>query len=365
VFVEEVARRLASAGRPVTVFCAAYPGAPAEEMRDGIRFVRRGSWRTAYLWAALYHLSGRFGRHQVVVDVQNAVPFFSPLYCGRPVVLLVHHLHLEQWRMIFGPRAARAGWWVESRFAPWVYRRATYVTVSEGSKHHLVELGVNPPRITVVRNGTPTRAGDAAAKADRPTLTYLGRLVPHKRVELLLDAAATLRHEFPDLHVRIVGKGPWERRLRQTASELGLTERVSFEGFLDAPEKDRVLAQSWAVVLPSVREGWGLAVMEAAAVGTSAVGFRVGGLSESVVDGETGLLADRYANFVESLRILLRSEELRDRLGHAARERAHRFGWDQTASDLSAVLDRVVRGRIAEPAPVAAGTEMDPALATR
>jgi glycosyltransferase involved in cell wall biosynthesis len=365
VFVEEVARRLAAAGRPVTVFCAAYPGAPAEEMRHGIRFVRKGSWRTVYLWAALYHLSGRFGRHQVIVDVQNAVPFFSPLYCGRPVVVLVHHLHLEQWRMIFGPRAARAGWWVESRLAPWVYRRATYVTVSEGSKHDLVELGVDPPRITVVRNGTPTTAGDAAAKTDRLTLTYLGRLVPHKRVELLLDAAATLRHEFPGLRVRIVGKGPWERRLRQTASDLGLTERVSFEGFLDAPEKDRALAQSWAVVLPSVREGWGLAVMEAATVGTPAVGFRVGGLSESVVDGETGLLADRYANFVDSLRILLRSEDLRARLGDAARERALRFGWDQTASDLSAVLDGAVRGRVAEPAPVQAGTEMEPALGIR
>src|SRR5207247_2168690 len=104
---------------------------------------------------------------------------------------------------------------------------------------------------------------------------------------------------------------------------------------------------------------------EAATVGTPAVGFRVGGLSESVVDGETGLLADRYANFVDSLRILLRSEDLRARLGDAARERALRFGWDQTASDLSAVLDGAVRGRVAEPAPVQPGTEMEPALGIR
>src|SRR5439155_12662225 len=114
-------RRLAAAGRPVTVFCARHSLAPREETRDGVRYVRRGSWWSVYLWAAVYHVFGRFGPHDTVLDVQNAIPFFSPLYCGRRVVVLVHHVHREQWGMFFGPRMARLGWWIESRLAPALY----------------------------------------------------------------------------------------------------------------------------------------------------------------------------------------------------------------------------------------------------
>ncbi len=343
VFVSEVAAQIRRSGTPVTVFCAAYPGAPREEMRDGVRFLRRGSWRTVYLWAAVYHVMGRFGPHEVVVDVQNAIPFFAPLYSGRPVVALVHHVHREQWGMLFGRRLARFGWWVESRLAPFVYRRATYVTVSEASRSALAELGVAPGRVTVVYNGSPDVREAARSVADgedpSPTIAYLGRLVPHKRVDLLISAAADLREEFPDLRVRIVGKGAWEDRLRAASAEACTEDLVSFEGFVDEQTKRRILAGAWAMALPSVMEGWGLAVVEAAVEGTPSVAFRVGGLTESIHDGRTGMLADDYDGFVLALRELLRSKPLRSTLGAAARERACEFGWIGTASAFMAALE--------------------------
>jgi glycosyltransferase involved in cell wall biosynthesis len=339
VFVEEVAGRLAAQGRRVTVFCAEHDDAPRDELRDGVRFVRRGSWRTVYLWAGIYHVLGRFGPHDVVVDVQNAVPFFSPLYCGRKVLVLVHHVHREQWRMIFGPRVARAGWWLESRLSPKLYRRAGYVTVSDATRSDLIAQGIVPERISVVRNGAHDLQPTGMGKAERPTIVYLGRLVPHKRVELLLDAAAALRPEFPDLHVRLVGRGPWEGRLRTAALELGIQDAVTFDGYVDGATRDRILARSWVACLPSVREGWGLAVMEAAAAGTPAVAFRAGGLRECIADGETGLLAVRFTEFVESLRWLLRSGELREELGRAARVRSLGFTWEATTEGFAAALD--------------------------
>ena len=340
VYVEEVARRFAAQGRPVTVFCAEHDGAPREEVREGVRFVRRGSWRTVYLWAGVYHVLGRFGPHESVVDVQNAVPFFSPLYCGRRVTVLVHHVHREQWHMIFGPRAARAGWWIESRLSPRFYRRAAYVAVSESTREDLIALGIQPERIWVVRNGTPNADTDVeVAKAARPTVVYLGRLVPHKRVELLLDAAAGLAPDVPGLHVRLIGQGPSEQQLRETVRELGIQDLVTFDGYVDGATKDRLLGEAWAVALPSVREGWGLAVAEGAAMATPAVGFRVPGVRESIVDGQTGFLADRFGEFRESLRLLLTSTELRDRLGAAARDRAGLFTYDATAEAFANVID--------------------------
>jgi glycosyltransferase involved in cell wall biosynthesis len=345
VFVEEIARRIAAAGRPVTIFCAEHPDAPRRETRDGVRFVRRGSWRTVYAWAAVYHLFDRFGPHEVVVDVQNAIPFFAPLYCGRPVVVLVHHVHREQWDMLFGRRIARWGWWVESRLAPAVYRRATYVTVSEATRSDLGRLGIEPSRVRIVHNGSPARPTSTGwMESPQPTVAYLGRLVPHKRIEFLIEAVAELREGFPGLRARIVGQGAWEPRLRAAAEAAGALDEVLFEGFVDGAAKRRILGESWVLALPSVQEGWGLAVVEAAMEGTPSVAFRVGGLQESVVDGVTGLLADDRPGFVEALRTMLASQELRSRMGAAARGRAAGFSWDRSARAFEQVLDRVCAG---------------------
>jgi glycosyltransferase involved in cell wall biosynthesis len=342
VYVEQVAERLAAKGRPVTIFCAAHSAAPADETVGGVRFIRRGSWRTVYLWAALYHLTGRFGPHEVVIDVQNGIPFFSPMYCGRPVVVLVHHVHEEQWGMFFRPAIARFGWWIESRFSPWLYRTATYVAVSDATKADLARVGVAPERVTVVRNGgRPQDPVPTAPKAPVPTVAYLGRLVPHKRVELVLEAAAALLPEVPDLRVRIIGRGPWEDSLRARANELGLAGTVSFEGFVDEAAKARLLQEAWVLALPSIKEGWGLVVTEAANCRTPTVAFGVGGLREAVVNGRTGLLAHDLAEFAAHLRGLIASEQLRADMGAAAHAYASGFTWDRTAADFAAVIDDV------------------------
>src|SRR5215218_1066520 len=278
VFVERVAAGLAARGRPVTLFCAAHPGAPASERVGGIRVVRRGGRLTVYLHAWWAHLTGRLGRHDVVVDVQNGLPFFSALWCRRPLVVLVHHVHREQWRVVLPPLQARVGWWVESRLAPRLYRRARYVAVSEATRRELVGLGVRPEAVTVVHNGmaAPGPAA-AAARTPFPSVCVLGRLVPHKRIELALEAAARIRPHLPGLRVRVVGQGWWEPRLREAVDRLGLQDAVELLGWVDEETKRRVLASSWVLAMPSLKEGWGLAVLEAAAAGTPTVAFRAAG----------------------------------------------------------------------------------------
>jgi glycosyltransferase involved in cell wall biosynthesis len=285
-------------------------------------------------------VSGRLGRPDVVVDVGNGVPFWSPLVRRGPVLSVVHHVHREQWPAVMGPVAARIGWWLESQAAPRVYRDVPTVAVSEVTRDELVSLGLRRDRIAVVHNGTEPAGDGRPAPAPLPTLCILGRLVPHKRVDHALEALARLRPRFPGLSLDVVGTGWAADDFRTTARSLGVEDDVTFTGFVDEDTKHDLLARSWVHLCPSVKEGWGLSVMEAAAHGVPTVAYRdAGGLSESIVDGDTGLLVEPTLDaFVAGVERLLRDDEVRARMGARARARSAEFTWARTVLQFESAL---------------------------
>lgn len=360
LYAETLAHRLAARGEPVTMLCAAHPGAPREQAQDGVRLLRRGGRRTVYLWAAVLGLLGRLGPHGVVVEVHNGVPFLARLWSRRPVVVLVHHVHREQWPVVFGPRVARWGWWVESRLAPRVNRRCRYVAVSEVTREELVGLGVDRTRIDVVHNGTALPRAVTGARSPTPRIVVLGRLVPHKRVELLLDAVAELRHEVPGLAVDVAGDGYWLPQVHEHVARLGLADIVTVHGFVDEQTKAELLHRAWLHAVPSLKEGWGLSVVEAGTYGTPSVAFRsAGGLAESVVDGVSGVLVDDLRSWYEELRALLVDPQRCAELGGSARRHAARFDWDASAAAFDAVLAEVQAAGRAGPGRPADGRARD------
>lgn len=341
-YLGEVTRRLAEGGADVTVLTADHGLRPRDEVRDGVRYHRRGGRLTVYPRALLTLLRRR---PDVVVDVQNGLPFFARLATGAPVVMLVHHVHREQWPVATGPVTARVGWWVESWLAPRLLRGCRYVTVSETSRAELHGLGVRADDITVVHNGVEPPCDDARA-APHPRLSVVGRLVPHKRVEHAIELAARLRPALPHLHLDVVGEGYWREQLTDLVTRRGLGDVVTFHGHVDQQEKHRLVASSWVHVCPSLKEGWGLVVVEAGTHGVPTVAYRnAGGVAESVRDGLTGLLADDLDGLVAAVAGLLSDAEQRALLGESARQYAAGFSWDTTAKVFASVLDDVTRDR--------------------
>ena len=310
-----------------------------------MRFVRRGSKLGVYPAAATAIATHRLGHVDVVVDVQNGVPFLSRLVTRRPVIVLVHHVHREQWPIVYGPIRARIGWWVESWLAPRIYRNCQYVAVSEVTKRELAALRVPAERVAVVHNGTEEVPIQPVGRSPVPTIVVLGRLVPHKRVEHCLQAAAELRTTLPGIRLVVVGDGWWSDRLKAEAQRLGVDDLTEFTGFVNGTRKHELLAQSWVLALPSLKEGWGLAVVEAAAHGIPAVAYHsAGGVTESIVDGVTGVLVDDVRAFTDALRQLFTDGDQRESLGAAARDRAKCFTWAQTAESFGIVLDAALSG---------------------
>jgi len=342
-YVETVAAGLAAGGHKITLFCAAYPGAPPHELRAGVRIVRAGGKLTVYAQALRALRTGRLGRPDVIVDVQNGLPFWSRLVTRVPVVVLVHHVHREQWRVIYGPVMAGLGWWLESRLAPRVYRRSRYVAVSEVTRTELATLGVDRDRSTVIRNGMLIPPPTTSGREVTPRICVLGRLVPHKRVEHVFDTALRLQARWPKLRVAVVGDGWWARELRDRARQLGLGQVVEFLGYVDEQRKHEELARAWLLAAPSMKEGWGLVVVEAATHQVPTVGYRdAGGLSESVVDGQTGLLVDDLDGFVDAVARLIEDADTRRRMGSAAAARASSFHWDAAVTAWEQVLTDAV-----------------------
>jgi glycosyltransferase involved in cell wall biosynthesis len=175
----------------------------------------------------------------------------------------------------------------------------------------------------------------------------LSRLVPHKQIEDALEAVAELRPRMPELHLDILGGGWWEQRLVDHARLLGISDAVTFHGHVDDVAKHNVLQQCWVHVLPSRKEGWGLAVTEAGQHSVPTIGYRSSsGLTDSIVDGVTGLLVEDRDELVSQLERLLTDQVLREQLGAKAQARSGEFSWQQSADAMRAVLASVHAGRM-------------------
>lgn len=352
-YLQRIGAQLAEDGVDVTLRTARYDGAPAREVVDGVRISRGGGRYTVYIRAGLAMVAARVGlgplrhaRPDVVIDSQNGLPFLARLAFGRRVIVLVHHCHRDQWP-VAGRVLSRVGWFIESRLSPRLHRHNQYVTVSLPSLRDLADLGVDSGRVAVVRNGLDeapagTLTGNRSAT---PRVVVLSRLVPHKQIEDALDAVAELLPRVPDLHLDVVGGGWWQDRLLQHAQQLGIAEAVTFHGHVDDETKHAVVQRSWVHLLPSRKEGWGLAVVEAAQHGVPTIGYRSsGGLTDSIVDGVTGLLVDDHADLVDRLEQLLGDRVLRDELGAKAAARSREFSWPQSAAAMRTVLESVHAG---------------------
>lgn len=344
-YVEKMARGLAERGARVTVFCAAHAEAPDDEVVDGVRFMRRGSRLDIYPRAVWHLLRRRFGPVDLVIDVQNGLPFFTRLATRKPVVVLVHHVHREVWPVIFPGRLAALGWWIESRLAPRLYRRSQYIAVSQATRGELVEIGVDGDRIAVVHNGTEPAPLVDERRTPYPSLCVVGRLVPHKQVEHVVDAVVALRDEHPDLRVTVAGAGWWDEDLRKYAAERGVLDMVEFEGHVSEHRKHEIFARSWVHVLPSLKEGWGLVIGEAGSHGVPTIAYEsAGGTRESIHHDHSGLLVADQAELTATVHRLLTDVDELDRLGRGALAFSHTFAWEHSQESFARVAGIALGG---------------------
>ncbi len=290
VYTDAVARAWVNDGHKVTLFTSAVQDQPGDEVCEGgYRIVRRGGRLGVYREARRFWRREAQGNFDLVIDEVNTKPFGCPKWVKDvPVIALIHQVAREIWfHETPLPVAVIGRFWLE-RYWLATYRNTPTVTVSDSSKRSLQDYGLR--NVKVVPEGMDPQPKNTdfnqALKESSPTFAFAGRLAWNKRPQDAIAAFAIVRRELPDARLWVMGTGPMEARLRRTA-----TDGVGFLGRVSDAEKHDRLRRAHALLVTSVREGWGLVVTEAAAVGTPSFGYNVAGLCDSIsVSG--GMLTD-------------------------------------------------------------------------
>lgn len=341
VHADECERRWAEAGLEVLHRTSAAVGQPAEAERNGYRVVRRGNRYSVFPRTIAAELTRRMGPYDALVEVMNGVPFLSPVWCHRPRMLFLHHVHGPMWEQVLPGPLATVGRAIETRLTPLLYRRGLTATPSDATREELIEIGFRPDRVTAIPNGTDPRFAPGGAKTSYPSVIAVARLAPVKRFGLLLDSVAHARRQVPELRLTIVGEGPERAALDAQVDALDARGWVDFAGWVAHGELVELYRRSWIVASASLAEGWGLSLTEAAGCGTPAVATDIRGHRSSVVDGVTGLLASEH-DLGDAIARVLTDHEMRARLAAAAESRVRAMTWDSTAAGVLGVLRRAV-----------------------
>ena len=331
VFTHEVAKRWVAQGHEVTLLTSRFPDAPAATELDGVRVHRVGRLRTGSFHLHVQRELMRVRNFDVVVEGINTLAFLTPLWRHRlpPAIALVHQLAVDVWDEEVPRPLAWAGRRLERGFLR-LYRDFPVAAVSNSTRDDLLQLGLT--NVTVVPPGRdePPDVRELA-KEPVPTFLFVGRLVANKRPDHAVEAFRTIKCELPSARLWLVGTGPLEDELART-----LPEGATLLGRLPRDELYARMAAAHCLLMPSVREGWGMVVVEANSVGTPAVGYDVGGIRDSIRDGRTGLLAaagDPVALATQAIS-LVTDEGRYDPIRSAAMAWAEGFSWERTADRL-------------------------------
>jgi len=287
------------AGHSVTLFTSMYSYAMWEEDMDGVHIVRRGGELLTVQINAFFWYRKHKKEFDLVFDHFHGIPFFTPLYVKTKKVGFIHEVAKEVWKVNVLPLYIA---WFPSLFGPMIerwtfklfYRKIPFITVSESTKKDLMSLGIHENLITVIENGVTLPKKRTPFKKEKvKTIMFLGALAEDKGIRDAIQVFSEIEKKKKNaFNYWVVGRGAQFQidAFRLYAKSLGVTNNLTFWGFVPEQKKFELLAKAHILLNPSLHEGWGLVNIEANAVSTPVIGYDVHGNRDSIKNGKTGTL---------------------------------------------------------------------------
>jgi len=333
VYVHELAKRWVNSGHSVTLFCSSDGKSKREEIIDGVQIVRRGGFFTVYVWAVLYYIFYFRKKCDVIVESENGIPFFTPLYSKKPKALIVHHVHQEVFREHLKFPLSVIAIFIEKVIAPLVYSKEVIIAVSESTKKDLLKIFGYGAKIKVITPGINITNENNFEKTNYPSFVYLGRHKSYKNIDVAIFSFAKLLKKYPNSKLNIAGFGDKTQELIGLVKSLGIEKSVLFLGRVTEKEKFNLLGSAWAALQPSSFEGWGITVLEANVCGTPVIASKVSGLKDSVLHMVTGILVPvkDVESFSKAMELVIDNTKLRKKMSQEAIKWSLCHSWDDKA----------------------------------
>ena len=338
VLLDEIMSRLADIGYKNTLFTAKFRNCQNRENLDNVEIFRDGGKYSVYDKATrFYQLNA--GKYDLIIDSINTKPFLTPKFVTKkPIIALFYQL-------------AREFWFYETRFPinfigyyflemRWLkyYRNIPTVTISNSSKDDLSRAGFK--KIFMIPMGLNVTPLDYLPEKEKiPTIIFVGRLKKAKRPDHALQAFSIIKKSIPSAIMWIVGDG----YMRKELEKMNIKD-VIFYGRVSNELKYSLLSKAHLSLVPGVREGWGLVVTESNSMGTPAVAYNVPGLRDSVIDGQTGILAQENSprSLANSAVLLLQDKNLLNQYSTKALVYSKSFSWVNTANEFDKIIRDVI-----------------------
>ncbi|MFX1285672.1 MAG: glycosyltransferase family 4 protein [Promethearchaeota archaeon] len=356
VVVHELIHRWVSWGHKIVLFTSTFSGGERVVKRKNLMIFRYGNDLSVRFFFWLYHRIFK-NRFDIVIEAQTAgIPWFASFFLNTPILLLFHQTGRDYpngslnnsvlFYEIPKPLAILA-FWLEPVLLK-LSTRIPAIAVSFSTKQDLMKLGFYNKNVVVIRSGfsTPIILPEIR-KSKVPTVISLGRLTGQKRVEESILAFYFIKKELTEAKMMIVGRGTpqYEKHLRNLVKKLGLKSAIAFYGFLSEEEKYNLLSKAHILLTTSIREGWGLVVIEANITLTIAVGYEVPGLRDSIINGETGLLVKRRdpKELAQAVIHIFKQPDKLEGMAKNARRYALSLSWDNAARSYLKVISLLLK----------------------
>lgn len=338
VFTHEIMRRLVEKGHDLTLFTTSFPSGPINETIDGVKVIRNGGKYSVYSKAKKYYRIAS-QHYDIIIDGINTRPFLTPKFVKeKPILAVFYQLAREFWFYETNfPLNYIGYYYLEKKWLSY-YKNIMTVTISNSSKADLQELEFN--KIAIVPIGLNIDPLPAIAEKELvPTIVFIGRLKKAKRPDHALQAFNLIKKEFPEAKMWVIGDGYMLEDLKKFE-----TKDIIFHGHISTEKKYELLSKAHLILVPAVREGWGLIVTEANAVGTPAVAYDVPGIRDAIIDGKTGILVKENTpdELAAKACVLLRDRNLLMEYSRNALVLAKQFNWDKTADIFNEILMKTV-----------------------
>jgi len=352
-----------------------FEGAKEDEIIDGIRYIRHGSAISVISYARKFYKTNKTNI-DLVVDQCNTHRFFTPLWVEKEKrIFFIHQLTREIWYTNSKFPVNVLGAWTETPLLR-LSRKDKIMTVSPSTKQDLIDVGFIPENITILPEGIEFKHWEKEQflpKEKNPTFTYVGRYVAYKGINVTVEALGELKQKYKNAKLWLIGKvnrayieeellpimGRYNLKYsfaKFSSDNLATSKDVLINkeevensdiviwGFVPNQKKLELMSKSHAIVFPSLREGWGLIITEAAAVGTTGIVYNSPGTRDAVNLGRAGYLCEENTpkEITKLMKRVIEEKEEYQKMRDNAYAFSQKFYWNNTAKEFDRFIDGII-----------------------